>query len=293
MNSTTNTPYQELAALVEMAESYLQAQELAVSIDTAASLPNRMKNKFPSLTFQEAAPFLLSSDPRVVCVGYIGSYLVSPKEWDTIVPVMVHCLKVEKNACLATKETRPLWQLLGALHFHLYYELNDSIFSQSNALARHRAAREAIAPELTNLLRLLEARTDIDPGGECKEQINVLLQYLGVGTPNTDDYDMIAEAAVDDYHVSPRSRCGVNPRRFRAASRSRIWRRSPCRPCSIFCIFGPTRTDTNHYGPPFSTTAPAWPAPQPGQFGPPNSLSPSGRGFGCKRLAIAFIYGSM
>jgi hypothetical protein len=156
-----------LADAAELMGRYLQPQPLAVS-EAVAELARRSirsASTVPSLANVRSYLRRSVAAPRVV--GYLACQVAAQSGHDVsswILDLNV-CLGDEIREARASRETRPLWQLLVALAMSVEHAAEPD--------------RGYLKDTLHQTMQALLERKDIDPGGECKRMIENVLQSLG------------------------------------------------------------------------------------------------------------------
>jgi hypothetical protein len=110
--------------------------------------------------------FLEDPDPAWRCTAYLAIEVKAPAS--SVLPVLNSGAK-ERALALDQRETRPLWRWLCAVRRLLDRYSGGTLSDLIGIL--HGTARE------------LQARTDVDPGGECKRAIDEILHYLQPTSP--------------------------------------------------------------------------------------------------------------
>jgi uncharacterized protein (TIGR00725 family) len=107
--------------------------------------------------------FLEESEPAWRCVAYLA---IQAKPRDTFVKPLVSNGAKEVALALDQRETRPLWRWLMAI---------------SKSLDGHPDSfPSGLSGSLQSTARAIAARSDVDPGGECKNLINAILSKLAM-----------------------------------------------------------------------------------------------------------------
>ncbi len=148
-----------LADAVIYAEEYLQPQPLDLSDAIAEAVRRSFERSGAKIERRNLIPYLRSESSAHRVTGYIA-YQVSPQK--DMALDFVAALRREKVEAASRRETRPLWQLLVCVGTLM-------------RLAIDRSEAEVIRTALREHLAWMERDSSIDPGGECKQRIAMLL----------------------------------------------------------------------------------------------------------------------
>ena len=148
-----------LADAVIYAEEYLQPQPLDLSDAIAEAVRRSFARTAVRIARPNLVPYVRSESAAHRVTGYIA-YQVSPQ--NNMALDFVTSLRREKVEAATRRETRPLWQLLVCVGKLLTLDID-------------RGDVEVIQTALREYLEWMEQHSLIDPGGECKQRIGVLL----------------------------------------------------------------------------------------------------------------------
>jgi hypothetical protein len=149
-----------LADAVLYAEEYLQPQTLDLSDAIAEAVRRSFERAAVKIERASLVPYLRSESAAHRVTGYIA-YQVSPQK--NMALDFVTSLRREKDEAANRKETRPLWQLLVCIGKLLRLDIN-------------RSEVEVITTSLRDFLEWMKKDPSLDPGGECKRRIRLLLE---------------------------------------------------------------------------------------------------------------------
>ncbi len=149
-----------LADAVIYAEEYLQPQPLDLSDAIAEAVRRSFKRTAVRIERSNLVPYVRSESAAHRVTGYIA-YQVSPQA--DMALDFVTSLRLEKVEAATRRETRPLWQLLICL-------------GELMRLGISRADVEVIRKALRDYVEWMKHDPLVDPGGECKRKIGVLLE---------------------------------------------------------------------------------------------------------------------
>lgn len=165
--AATPTAQQEVGAALEAsladaviyAEEYLQPQPLDLSDAIAEAVRRSFDRSGVKIDRKHLLPYLRSESAAHRVTGYIA-YQVSPQR--NMALDFVAALRREKVEAASRRETRPLWQLLVCIDrlIRLHVDPNDV---------------QVIRSALRRYLEWMRGDPSIDPGGECKQRIEMLL----------------------------------------------------------------------------------------------------------------------
>ena len=150
-----------LADAVIWAEEYLHPQPLDLSDSIAEAVRRSFRDAGLTPERRHLLPYIRNSRVAYRVVGYFA-YQIQPPAG--MVLDLVAALNAERVEANEHKETRPLWQLLVCFTY----------------LVRHSANpldKDLIRKALEEFLKFMEGDGSIDPGGECKGRIRMLLGY--------------------------------------------------------------------------------------------------------------------
>jgi hypothetical protein len=164
----TPNPAQKLEEAVMRAREYLMPQPLSASEAVVATIRRSfsLARVRPQLT--HVIPYLASPDAAYRVVGYLAVQVANEQGLDlrSWLPELMIGFSREQREALERYETRPLWQLLVAV---------GDVISQRPRDPERGYLREA----MHDMQTFLQHNTQVDPGGECKKQLNYLLKTLG------------------------------------------------------------------------------------------------------------------
>lgn len=149
-----------LADAVIYAEEYLQPQPLDLSDAIAEAVRRSFERSGVKIERGNLVPYLRSESAAHRVTGYIA-YQVSPQK-DMALDFVV-ALRREKIEAATRRETRPLWQLLVCV-------------GRLMQLGIDRSDAEVIQTALREYFEWMKRDPSIDPGGECKRRIGMLLE---------------------------------------------------------------------------------------------------------------------
>jgi hypothetical protein len=148
-----------LADAVIWAEEFLKPEPLDLSDLIAETVRTSFRNSNVDPERKHLLPYIRSTKAAYRVVGYLAFQINPPQG---MVLDLVSALSAERIEASERKETRPLWQLLVCFTY----------------LSQHRTPpteRELIRRALKNYLDFMNTDTAIDPGGECKERMKLLI----------------------------------------------------------------------------------------------------------------------
>jgi hypothetical protein len=148
-----------LADAVIWAEEYLKPQPLDFSDSIAESVRASFRNSNVDPEREHLLPYIRNPKAPYRVVGYFAFQINPPQG---MVLDLISALSAERIEASERKETRPLWQLLVCFTYLMQYHTDPS-------------ERELIKKALRNYLDFLNTDSAIDPGGECKERIELLI----------------------------------------------------------------------------------------------------------------------
>jgi hypothetical protein len=153
--------YQALSnRLTSLAADYLKPQDLTTSDRKMSALRETVK-----LSDAEIVQALRSNVPDSRLPAY-AELQVRPRR--QLLRALLDCYSREKELALSSNETRPLWQLLVATDFWV-----RDFFPGSPA-----ADIEELRRILTEMLGFLRSNETIDPGRECRNRLEQILQTV-------------------------------------------------------------------------------------------------------------------
>jgi hypothetical protein len=149
-----------LADAVIWAQDYLSPQPLDLSDNIAAAVRRAFEKVGLQVERRHLVPYLRSPEAPHRVVGYIAFQVkpVAGMELD-----LVGALRLERGHAANAHETRPLWQLLVCITF---------------LLKRPDSDHALLGVALKDFLSFLEQLPEIDPGGQCKARIRMLVGRL-------------------------------------------------------------------------------------------------------------------
>jgi hypothetical protein len=148
-----------LADAVIWAEEFLKPQPLDLSDLIAETVRTSFRNSNVDPERKHLLPYIRSPKAAYRVVGYFAFQINPPEE---MVLDLVSALSTERIEASERKETRPLWQLLVCFTHLLQHQTPPT-------------ERELIKKALKNYLDFMNTDSAIDPGGECKERIKLLI----------------------------------------------------------------------------------------------------------------------
>ena len=148
-----------LAEAVIQAEEYLRPQPLETADQIARIVRRSFELARGKPTDSSVIPYLRNEKPTFRVVGYLA-FQIHPLH--SLLPDLVNCLTRERRLASEQKETRPLWQLLMCFTELLSKELDSK-------------SRGLIQDALRLHQDFLHSDPSVDPGGECKSRIEMLL----------------------------------------------------------------------------------------------------------------------
>jgi hypothetical protein len=146
--------------LLQKSEDFLQPKPLDDAFRDLSDIERSLREK--ELSEDEITSFLGSYTPNSRVPGYVELQL-RPKR--NRLRDLIDCLHLEHYLARKTKETRPLWQLLEALH---------KAAEQFTNLAQ--VEREQVRFAIRQTLEFLTNNPDLDTGGQCKISAQELLK---------------------------------------------------------------------------------------------------------------------
>jgi hypothetical protein len=149
----------KLADAVIWAEDYLRPQPLDLSDSIAEAVRSSFRDSGLKPERQHLLPYIRNSRPAYRVVGYFA-FQIEPIEG--MVLDLIAALDFERTEARERKESRPLWQLLVCFTYLMQYHTRPS-------------DRDLIKTALADYLMFMESDPTIDPGGQCKERIRLLV----------------------------------------------------------------------------------------------------------------------
>jgi hypothetical protein len=154
----------QLNELIPRSREYLQPQPLEVSNQKIEAIRIDRRRSAP-LSNETLLEGLNSLEATARIVAYV-ELQVRPRA--NIVSDLIDCLWLEQLEARRANETRPLWQLLVAIQRCAFLP-NDPI--RPDDLKRLELL-------MKHCLQFLESMVSVDPGGECKERLRLLLGHI-------------------------------------------------------------------------------------------------------------------
>lgn len=149
-----------LADAVIYAEEYLEPQPLDLSDAIAEAVRRSFERSAVKIERRYLVPYLRSESAAHRVTGYIA-YQVSPQK--DMALDFVAALRREKVEAATRRETRPLWQLLVCV-------------GRLMQLGIDRSDTAVIRTALREYFEWMKRDPSIDPGGQCKRRIGMLLE---------------------------------------------------------------------------------------------------------------------
>ena len=149
-----------LADAVLLAQDYLQPQSLSTSESIVRVIRTSFKLSDLQATLEDIRPYIRHDNASYRVVGYLAFQMAPTAE---AIPDLITSLFRERRIASQQKETRPLWQLLVCFTKLLKFPLD-------------KRSKEAIQDSLRVFQDFMQSDAAIDPGGQCKKRIDLLIE---------------------------------------------------------------------------------------------------------------------